>query len=243
MKKIIIILIIIGLVIGFFYFKKWRDEENTLKARQAAEIIKLRGTVQEDSLTKSQMATTIHENEQQLINKSQNIKDLEKKYNTILDSHITLKTRLDSLISDRDTTQVVVDSTDSNTVSFKETFGGGWFEVRGRINRSPLYLYGLSLRQIEDIIFEVTLEKLPGSEEYVSFTHTNVPFITFKSVPVKVLDKRRWIDRVSIMANVSLGKFGAGASLFYNNLGAGYTQYTDGSAITLHYYKNLGEIF
>ena len=87
------------------------------------------------------------------------------------------------------------------------------------------------------------MEKLPGSEEYVSFTHTNVPFISFKSVPVKVLDKRRWIDRLSIMGTVSLGKFGAGGALFYDEFGAGYTQFTDGSAITIHYLKNLGEIF
>ena len=243
MKKVIIILVIIGLVIGFFYAKNWWTEQQNQKARLAAENIKLRGVVQEDSLTKSQMATKINENEQELIDKSDNIKNLEKKYNTILDSHITLKARIDSLMSDKDTTTVVVDSTDSNTVSFRETFGGGWFELYGKINIKPLYLYGLSLRQIEDIIFEVTLEKLPGSEEYVSFTHTNVPFINFRSVPVKVIDKRRWIDRLSLMANVSLGKFGAGASIFYDNLGAGYTQYTDGGAVTLHYYKNLGEIF
>jgi hypothetical protein len=232
MKKIFIIIAVIGLVIGFFYAKNWWNEQQALKARQASEIIRLSGVVQEDSLTKSSMALTITESELEIVEQSENIKDLRDKYNTTLDSYIHLKTRLDSLSADRDTTVVEVDSTDSNSVSFRETFGDGWFEVYGKISRDPLLLYGLSLKQIQDILFEVTLEKLPGNEEYVSFVHTNVPFINFTSTPVKVLDKRRWIDRVSIMPFVSLGKFGAGGALFYDEFGAGYTQFTDGSAIS-----------
>lgn len=243
MKKILIIIAIIGLVIGFFYIKKYIDNERNLKARQAAEIIKLSGTIQEDSLTISSMALTITESEIEIVEQSENIKDLRDKYNTTLDSYIKLQTRIDTLTADRDTTIVEVDSTDSNTVSFRETFGDGWFEVYGRINRMPLYLFALSLRQLQDITFEVTLEKLPGNKEYVSFVHTNVPFISFKSTPVKVLDKRRWIDRVSIMGTVSLGQFGAGGALFYDEFGAGYTQFINGGAITMHYFKNLGEIF
>lgn len=243
MKKVLIIIAVIGLVIGFFYVKKYLDDQRNLKARQSAEIIKLKGVVQEDSLTKSSMALTITESELEIVEQSENIKDLRDKYNTTLDSYIQLKTRIDTLLADRDTTVVEVDSTDSNSVSFRETFGDGWFEVYGRLNLRPIFLYDLSLRQIQDILFEVTLEKLPGNEEYVSFVHTNVPFISFKSTPVKVLDKRRWIDRVSIMPFVSLGNFGAGGALFYDEFGAGYTQFTDGSAISFYYYKNLGEIF
>jgi len=243
MKKVLIIIAVIGLIIGFFYIKKYIDDERNLKARQAAEIIKLKGVVQEDSLTQSSMALTITESELEIVEQSQNIKDLRDKYSTTLDSYINLKSRIDSLTADRDTTVVEVDSTDSNSVSFRETFGNGWFEVYGRISLRPVYLYDLSLRQIQDILFEVTIEKLPGNNEYVSFVHTNVPFINLKSTPVKVLDKRRWIDRLSIMPFVSLGKFGAGAALFYDELGAGYTQFTDGSAISFYYYKNLGEIF
>lgn len=240
MKKIFTIIIIIGLVIGFFYAKNWWNEQQALKARQASEIMKLKGVVQEDSLTISTQSLTITESEIEIVEQSKNIKNLRDKYNTTLNSYIHLKTRLDTLLADRDTT--IVDSSDS-TLGFKETFGGGWFEIYGRINREPLYLYALSLRQIEDIIFEVTLEKLPGNEEYVSFVHTNVPFINLKSTPVKVLDKRRFIDRVSIMGTVSIGQFGAGAALFYDEFGIGYNQYIDGGAVTLNYFKNLGTIF
>ena len=243
MKKIFTIIIIIGLVIGFFYAKNWWNEQQALKARQASEIIKLKGVVQEDSLTISTQSLTITESEIEIVEQSKNIKDLRDKYNTTLDSYIYLKTRLDTLLADRDTTVIKVDSSDSNSLSFKETFGNGWFEMYGRINREPLFLYALSLRQLQDILFEVTLEKLPGNEEYVSFVHTNVPFINLKSTPVKVLDKRRFIDRVSIMGTVLLGQFGAGAALFYDEFGIGYNQYIDGGAITLNYFKNLGTIF
>jgi hypothetical protein len=240
MKKIITIIIIIGLVIGFFYAKNWWNEQQAFKARLAAENIKLRENIQEDSLTISTQVFTIYENEQDIINKSKNIKDLEKKYNTTLYSYIHLQTQLDSLSADQDTT--VVDSTDS-TLSFRETFGKKWFEISGKINREPLFLYALSLQQLQDIIFEITLEKLPGNEEYVSFVYTNVPFINLKSTPVKVLDKRRWIDKISIMGTISLGKFGAGAAFFYDEFGIGYNQYIDSGAITLNYLKNLGSIF
>ena len=243
MKKVLIIILIIGLVIGFFYAKDWWGKQQAIKARQASEIVRLSGVVIEDSLTISSHVITITESETEITEQSKSIRDLRDKYHTTLSSFIEIKTRLDSLEADRDTTIIYVDSTDSNVVGFKETFGNGWFEVRGSINRNPLYLYGLNLRQIEDIIFQVTLEKLPGNEEYVSFIHTNVPFLTLKSVPIKVLDNRRWIDRVSIMGTVSLGRFGAGAALFYDEFGAGYTQYTDGGAITLNYLKNLGDIF
>lgn len=242
MKKIFIIITIIGLVIGFFYAKNWWSEQQALKARQASEIIRLHGVVQEDSVTISSHVFTITESEIEIVEQSKNIKDLRDKYNTTLDSYIHLKTRLDTLLADRDTTVVKVDSSDS-TLGFRETFGNGWFEVYGRINREPLFLYALSLRQLQDILFQVTLEKLPGNEEYVSFVHTNVPFINLKSTPVKVLDKRRFIDRVSIMGTVSLGQFGAGAALFYDEFGLGYNQYIDGGAVTLNYFKNLGTIF
>ena len=242
MKKIFIIIIIIAIVIGFFYAKNWWNEQQALKARQASEIIRLHGVVQEDSVTISSHVLTITESEIEIVEQSKNIKNLRDKYNTTLDSYIHLKTRLDTLLADRDTTVVEVDSNDS-TLGFRETFGDGWFEVYGRINREPLFLYALSLRQLQDILFEVTLEKLPGNEEYVSFVHTNVPFINLKSTPVKVLDKRRWVDRVSVMGTVLLGQFGAGGALFYDEFGLGYNQYIDGGAITINYFKNLGTIF
>jgi len=243
MKKIFIIIAVIGLVIGFFYAKNWWSEQQAIKARLASENIRLHGVVQEDSVTISSHVLTITESETEIIEQSKNIEDLRDKYSTTLDSYINLKTRFDSLAADADTTIIYVDSTDSNSLGFRETFGEGWFEVRGRVNRDPLFLHGLRLRQLQDIVFQITLEKLPGNEDYVSFTHTNVPFMRFKSVPVKVLDKRRWIDRVSIMGTVLLGQFGAGGALFYDEFGLGYNQYIDGGAITINYFKNLGTIF
>ena len=243
MKKIIIIIAAIGLVIGFFYAKTWWNNQQALKARQASEIIRLHGVVQEDSLTISSHVMTITESETEIIKQSDKLIELRDKYNTTLDSYIQIKARIDSLSSDRDTVKVVQDSTDTTSVGFSTSFGNGYFSVSGRINRQPLYLYQLSLRQIRDIMIEVTLEKLPGNDDYISFARTDASFLNIGSIPVKVLDRQRWIDRVFIMGNVSVGQFGAGASLFYDNFGAGYTQYIDGGAVTLHYLKNLGEIF
>ena len=64
MKKFFIIALVIILVFIGFKVKEWYDKSENQKANQAFEILKLKGTVQEDSVTKAVQVMTIEEGAQ-----------------------------------------------------------------------------------------------------------------------------------------------------------------------------------
>ena len=244
MKKI---LIIVGVIIVFFAFMKAKEWYNNLQNEKYELIQKnlgLQQTVQEDSLTIATQATTIYSDKSLINLQSVNIEDLREKYNSEVESHVRLEAIIDSIKADVDTIYVQPDSLDSTVVGFNETLGDGWFEVYGKVHIvDPIYVFGLGMHQVFPIIIEVTMERLPGNENYASFTYVNYPELEIASTPVKVLDRRRWIDKLSFTAHLSTIKFGVGAGLMYENYGVAYMQFTDGPALMFNYSKNIGEFF
>jgi hypothetical protein len=240
LKKVLIILAVIALFIGFTKVKEWYDNNQADKARLLQKVLEQNKTIVEDSLTISSQTTTIINDKTIIGKQSKNIRDLSEKYDSTLDSYIKLEAKLDSIKAD--TIYMTVDSTDTNIVSFNGTLGDGWFEVYGKVRANPIQVFGLGMYQIFPIIIEVSLEKLPGGG-YITYTHTNSSELEIATTPVKVIDKRRWIDRVGVIGAVSAIRFGAGIGLSYDNYGLTYMQYTDSPGLLFSYHKNLGELF
>jgi len=243
MKKYVIIILVI---VGFFAFmkaKEWYNNNQIERSELLQETLRLQRTMREDSLTIYTQTTVIKNGATIISSQSKNIQDLRKKFNTKTDSYIKLKAELDSIKADKDTTYVTPDSTDSTVFNFEETLGDGWFEVYGKIHTNPVYVFGLGMHQIMPIIIEVSIEKIPGGKDYVTYTYVNYPELEISTTPIKIIDNERWIDKLSFTAHMSLLKFGVGVGLMYNNIGLSYMQFVDSPALMINYSKNIGEIF
>ncbi|MHA1952505.1 MAG: hypothetical protein ACW96U_00975 [Candidatus Heimdallarchaeaceae archaeon] len=242
MKKVLIVILIIVAIVGFLKVKQWWTDKRNFESKQAQEILKLKERIQEDSSTISTQALVI-DGERKIIDiQSTNIKQLRKKYNSKADSFIKLQTMFDSLKSERDTIFVIPDSLDPESSIFIEKVGEGYFEIVGSVKADPIRIYNLYLHQRKPFTLEVAIDRT-GNDEYVSYVHYEPSFLNVSSSTVKVLDKRRWIDKIFFGAQISAIKFGAGVSLYYGNYGIGWMQFTDGNAIMFNYLKNIGEIF
>jgi hypothetical protein len=235
-----VIIFIIAVFVGFSKLKDWYDNNQIEKTRQLREILYLKKTINEDSLTISSQTTTISDGKQIIDTQSKNIINLRDKYNSTLESYMQLQTMIDSIKTDKDT--VTVTHIDTLTAVFEETMGGGWFRIWGKINKNPLYVYGMGMLQIKPIIIEVSLEKLPG-EEYITYTYVNYPELSIVNKPIRVLDKKRWIDKIGFIGQVSAIKFGAGIGLSYDNYGISYVQFIDSPALLFSYHKVIGDLF
>jgi len=242
MKRILIIIFIIAAFIVFSKIKEWYNNMQNAQVEQAARLLEMEQTIQEDSLTISNQAITLKDKNGIIKNQSQNIKNLRDKYKSTLDSYHRLQLTIDSLKADKDTIYVEPDSLDSTSAHFKESVGEGFFEIYGSINYDPLFIYNLGLRQILPIDIELTLERLSNGK-YVSFMYTNVSFLNTKLTDIKILERQRWIDQIVFSTHISPYPFGGGVGLFYNNYGISYIQYVNRFGLLFNYYKNLGEIF
>lgn len=243
MKKILIIIAILILIFGFVRIKEWYNNNEKQKADLISRNLDLEKVVQEDSTTISIQVTEIRDGRVLNNVQSRNLINVRKKYGTLLDSYIKLEIKIDSLKSDSVTTEVIIDSADSTQAYFQQSIGGGLFQVYGHISRTPLYVYGLGISQKQPIFIEATIERLKN-DDYISYVTSNIAgIIKVKARPVKVLDKRRFIDRVWLTAHLATITFGVGIGAMYKSYGLSYYQFIDGGALMFNYMQNLGEIF
>ena len=243
MKKFIIVAIIVALVFIGFKVKKWLDNNQNQKANQAMEILKLKGTVQEDSVTKAVQAMTIEEGAQVQSIQKKNIRSLQKKYNSKTDSYTKLQASFDSLWADQDTVITEVDSLDSTLHSFHNDVGNGWFGVSGMIDSKfkPFKVYNLLLVQNRPILIDISIERV-SKGEFVTFVSYEPQFLEVGEVQtIKVVDPRTFWEKLDLI--LGLGYPAVGAGLKYESLGAMYLRTFDSHGFLLTYYQNFAEIF
>jgi len=245
MKKFFIVAIIVALIFIGFKVKQWYDDGENQKANQAMEILKLKGTVQEDSVTKSVQAMTIEEGAQVQSLQKKNIRSLQKKYNSKTDSYTKLQASFDSLRADAgsDTVVTEVDSLDSNIHSFNNDVGNGWFGISGKINTQfkPLTVFDLLLVQNRPIFMDISIERV-SSGEFVTFVSYEPEFLVVGEVQtIKVIDPRTFWEKLDLV--LGLGYPAVGAGFKYESISAMYLRTFDSHGFLLTYYQNFAEIF
>jgi len=245
MKKFLIVAIIVSLIFVGFKVKKWYDDNESQKTNAAMQILKLKGTVQEDSVTKSVQAMTIEEGAQVQSLQKKNIRSLQSKYNSKTDSYTKLQASFDSLRADvgRDTVVVEVDSLDSNIHSFNNDVGHGWFGISGKINSNfkPFIVYDLLLVQNRPILIDISIERV-ASGEFVTFVSYEPEFLEIGEIQtIKVVDPRTFWEKLDLI--LGLGYPAVGAGLKYESISAMYLRTFDSHGFLLTYYQNFTEIF
>ena len=237
------ILIIVGVIVIFLaanWARQWWEKEQLIKTEQARELLRLQQTIKEDSVTFSTQSLIISDKKAFINGQGKIVRELEKKYDSTLDSYLKLQVQLDSL--KQDSINTIPDTLDSNVVGFKGTVGNGMFDVWGNVKLRPtVYVYGVGLYQKFPILIDIALEKLPN-EEYVAFTTLGTGGFTVKTNSIKVIENKRWIDNLYVQAHASL-PVGIGVGLIYKNYGFSYLNQVNQSIYMFNYVKNIGEWF
>ena len=245
MKKFIRVAIIVALVFIGFKVKKWYSDQEQFKAIMALENLKLKGTVQEDSVTKAVQALTIEEGAQVQSLQKKNIRDLQKKYNSRTDSYTKLQASFDSLRADAgsDTVITEVDSLDSNVHSFRNDVGSGWFGISGKINSNykPFKVYDLLLVQNRPILMDISIERV-SKEEFITLVSYEPQFLEVGEIQtIKIVDPRTFWEKLDLV--LGLGYPVVGAGFKYQSISAMYIRSFDEHGFLLTYYQNVAEIF
>ena len=97
------ILIIVGVIVIFLaanWARQWWEKEQLIKTEQARELLRLQQTIKEDSVTFSTQSLIISDKKAFINGQGKIIRELEKKYDSTLDSYLKLQVQLDSLKQD-----------------------------------------------------------------------------------------------------------------------------------------------
>ena len=243
MNKFITMVIVFLLIFVGFKVKQWYDNNEAQKVNQVMEILKLKGTVQEDSVTQAVQALVIEEGVQAQSLQKKNIISLRKKYNSKLDSYTKLQASFDSLRSDVDTVFTEVDSLDSTVSHFNNDIGDGWFGISGSIGTDvkPFKIYNLLLVQNRPILIDISVERV-SKDEFVTFVSYEPEFLEVGEVnTVKVVDPRTFWEKLDLVLGV--GSPAVGAGFKYSSISAMYLRTFDSHGFLLNYYINLAEAF
>jgi len=245
MKKFLIAGLIVIVIFVGFKVKQWYDNSESQKVNQALEILKLKVTVQEDSVTKATQAMVIEEGAEAQALQKKNIRDLRNKYDSKMDSYTKLQVRFDSLrsVTGKDTIVTEVDSLDSAISHFKNNVGDGWFGISGSIRTDviPLHVYNLLLTQNKPFNIDVSVERV-GKNDFVTFVSYEPQFLNVEEIQsIKVVDPRTFWEKLDLV--LGLGYPAVGAGFKYSSVSAMYLRTFDSHGFLLNYYQNIAEIF
>lgn len=241
MKNLITLLIVVSVLcaIGVVYHQqKIADKQNVIDNKNV-ELLKMKGQIQEDSLTISTYVRVISDRDKLIERKDKEFMALSRKYETISDAWLSLKLMNDSLLS----LNVVVEK---DTVEGQYTFttDADIFKIYGHIfygRHKPMVTATMS--QVSPLYVDISLEKTAAGN-FVAFAKTNSSLLNInKAEVVKFIDKKRWIDECEVALHLPINELGIGTSFYYKNYGLSYIKYESFGTMVLNYKYNLGELF
>lgn len=202
------------------------------------ELLKLKGQIQEDSLTISRYVDVVDNQKGIMDLKDKQLAQLSRKYKTLSDSYVQLKLMNDSLLS-LDFT-VTIDNADPSKYQFESEFD--LFKIYGTYSCQPPFIKA-DLQQVDTLTVDISLERT-RMNTYLAFVKTNSMLLKIDKARVtKVLDPSRWHDQLYLVLHLPVQESGFGSSIFYKDYGLSYYRYSDFGTMVLNYRYNIGKMF